>query len=52
MDWIVIGAIVVCGWAMLSVLSGQRFGQAQQIALALAERAKAAKEAEEPIEVR
>jgi hypothetical protein len=52
MDWIVIGAIVTGGWVMLSVLSGERFGQAQKIALTLAARAKAAQESQEPVEVK
>jgi len=36
MDWIVIGAIVILGWVMLSVLSGERMRQAQHVAIALA----------------
>ena len=36
MDWILIGAIVIAGWSMLSVLSGERLGQAQRAAILLA----------------
>jgi hypothetical protein len=52
MDWILIGAIVIAGWAMLSVLSGERMGKAQRIAIALAQQAAEqakAKEGEIPI---
>jgi hypothetical protein len=52
MDWILIGAIVVAGWAMLSVLSGERLGQAQRAAILLAHAAAeqvAAKDNEIPI---
>jgi len=53
MDWIVIGAIVLAGWAMLSVLSGQRMSQAQRLAIALAhaaaEQARLARENEIPV---
>jgi len=55
MDWVLIGTIVVAGWAMLSVLSGERLGQAQNMAIALAnaaaEQAKAAREGDIPIAV-
>jgi hypothetical protein len=36
MDWILIGAIAVAGWAMLSVLTSERLGQAQRVAIMLA----------------
>ena len=36
MDWILIGSIVVAGWAMLSVLSGERMRKSQQAAVQLA----------------
>jgi hypothetical protein len=50
MDWVLIGAIFIAGWAMLTVLSCERLGKAQQIAVILAatEGAKA-KENEIPI---
>jgi len=43
MDWILIGSIVIAGWVMLSVFSGERLRKAQQAALQLA--AKAAEQA-------
>ncbi len=45
MDWILIGAIVVAAWVMLSVLSSDRLGKAQQIAVALAKAAATAEQA-------
>jgi len=53
MDWILIGAIVIAGWVMLSVLSSERLGQAQRLAITMAysaaEQAKTASEKEIPI---
>ena len=36
MDWILIAAIVLAGWVILSVLTGERLGQAQRAAILLA----------------
>ncbi len=43
MDWMIVTATVIAGWAMLSVLSGERMNRAKQIADAI----KAAKAAAE-----
>ena len=52
MDWIVIASMVVAGWAVLSVLSGERMNRAQQIAMALAKlAADQAKERESQIPI-
>ncbi len=44
MDWFIISGVVVAGWAILAVLSAERHGRYQQLASAMAERAKAASE--------
>jgi hypothetical protein len=46
MDWMIVAAAVIGGWAMLSVLSGERMVRARQVSDALAA-AKAA--AEQPV---
>ena len=52
MDWIIIAAMVIAGWSMLSVLSGERMNKAQQIAAALAKlAAERAKEKENEIPI-
>jgi hypothetical protein len=39
MDWMIIGAAFIAGWAMLSVFSSERMSRSQQIQLALAKAA-------------
>ncbi len=52
MDWIVIAAMVIAGWAVLSVLSGERMKRAQQLAIALSKlAADQAKEKENEIPI-
>lgn len=45
MDWMIVAAIVIAGWAMLSVLTGERSNRAKQIADAIAAARAAAQEA-------
>jgi hypothetical protein len=44
MDWMIIGAAVIAGWAMLSVLSGERLTRSQLLEIAQAQ-VKAAEQA-------
>ena len=37
MDWIIIAAVVIAGWAMLSVLSGERASKQNQLTVDLAQ---------------
>jgi hypothetical protein len=52
MDWIIIGATLIAGWAMLSVFSGERLSRSQLIETAKAKSAEQARQASEiPIAV-
>jgi hypothetical protein len=49
MDWMIIGAAVIGGWAMLSVFSSERIARAQLVAIARSKAAERDRDAEVPI---
>jgi hypothetical protein len=42
MDYLILAGVVVAGWAMLAVLSGERMNRAQRMAVVAAEQARVA----------